>query len=194
MTVAASQQQRHVFAIRHGVPDVAAGLCYGNTDLALVPGANDAVLTQHAALLAQAEAENWPVFSSPLQRCASLAAQIRPDFQTDPRLREWDFGDWEMCAWDTVPRAELDEWAADPVYYRPGGKESLMMIVQRLHSFLTELPDSDMPVLLITHAGVIRLLSVWQAGDFANIANAAQSSLAPAYGSLSGFTITVLPA
>ena len=112
MTVAASQQQRHVFAIRHGVPDVAAGLCYGNTDLALVPGANDAVLTQHAALLAQARAENWPVFSSPLRRCASLAAQIRPDFQTDPRLREWDFGDWEMCAWDTVPRAELDEWAA----------------------------------------------------------------------------------
>jgi alpha-ribazole phosphatase len=191
MTLAASQQQRHVFAIRHGVPDVAAGLCYGNTDLALVPGANDAVLTQHAALLARARAENWPVFSSPLRRCASLAAQIRPDFQTDPRLREWDFGDWEMCAWDTVPRAELDEWAADPVHYRPGGRESLMMIVQRLKTFLTELPPSGEPVLLITHAGVIRLLSVWQHDAPEATAIAAQTSVAPAYGSVSSFCISL---
>lgn len=189
MTVKVSQRQQHLFVIRHGVPDVAAGLCYGNTDLALVPGANDAVLTQHAAVLAQAKAEGWSVFSSPLQRCASLAAQISPGFQADPRLREWDFGAWEMCAWDSIPREGIDAWAADPVHYRPGGKESLLMIVQRLKTFLTELPPSGTPVLLITHAGVIRLLSVWQHDAPEATAIAAQTSVAPAYGSLSSFCI-----
>lgn len=186
-------RQLRLITIRHGQPDVPSGHCYGNTDLALKEGVNDLLLAQHDALFGQARAECWPVYSSPLQRCASLAAAVSPDFRADSRLREWDFGAWEMFSWDSVPRSELDAWAADPVNYKPGGCENLLMIVQRLHSFLHELPVSDKAYLLITHAGVIRLLSVWQASHV-QTAMAAQASVAPSYGARSDFNISLFPA
>lgn len=82
-----------LWLVRHAQPLIAAGVCYGSTDVAA-----DADATQQAALqLAQTLPQNLSMICSPLQRCQCLAdclQGLRPDllYATDARLAEMDFG------------------------------------------------------------------------------------------------------
>ena len=60
----------------------------------------------------------------------------------DARLVELDFGSWEMHHWDTIPRAQIDAWAADVALYRPGDGES---VLGKRHG-RRHLPDGIWPV------------------------------------------------
>ena len=93
--------------IRHPRPLVAAGICYGRLDLE----AENA--TALAASLRAELPTDLPVWRSPLSRCRALAEALHPQPLIDARLAEMDFGAWEGRSWDTIPRAELDAWAAD---------------------------------------------------------------------------------
>ena len=140
-----------IYLVRHPRPAVAAGICYGRTDLPLA----DDPATCAARLLSQLP-PGLPVFSSPLQRCRALAEQLHPAPIFDARLMEMDFGRWEMQSWDTLDRAALDDWAARPLDFVPPGGESAATLRARVHSFLHTL-TSD--AILVTHAGVIKLVS-----------------------------------
>jgi alpha-ribazole phosphatase len=149
--------------VRHPQPDVAPGLCYGASDVAVA----DAELARvHAHLRAHDLPGTLPVHASPLQRCAKLAHRLQPrSLVFDARLAEMDFGSWEMRAWDHIPRAEVDAWAADLLYYRPGGAECVLDVAQRVAAFIDDLRQADIEeALLICHAGTIRLLSAMRAG------------------------------
>lgn len=102
------------------------------------------------------------LYSSPLRRCAELAASVTDalgaPFTFDARLAEMHFGDWEMRAWDAIPRAEIDAWAADLADYRPGGGESVQQMAQRVRAFHDELTQSQQDALVICHAGTIKML------------------------------------
>ena len=139
-----------LYLIRHPRPAVAAGLCYGATDL---PLADDPVAC--AARLRPQLPMDLPVFSSPLQRCRQLAAALHPVPQCDERLRELNFGAWELQAWDAIDRAALDDWAADPLDFVPPGGESVAALRTRVHAFLHTLSDD---AIVVTHAGVIKLV------------------------------------
>jgi alpha-ribazole phosphatase len=148
--------------IRHPQPQAAPGLCYGSTDLPLAPGAAQQTLAalQAAALLPTGA----PIYSSPLQRCTTLA-QLLGHPIIDARLRELDFGEWEMRHWDTIPRAGIDAWAADMAHYPPGGGESAAEAAQRVVDFRADLltrPLTD--AVIVCHAGVMRLLMAYEAG------------------------------
>ncbi|MBC3936707.1 histidine phosphatase family protein [Undibacterium sp. CY7W] len=148
-----------LIVIRHLAPLQGEGLCYGHTDLAV-----DAQANAQAAASLRASLPSFPVFSSPLQRCLSLASLLGRTVQTDDRLRELNFGDWEMQPWDRIDRADIDAWAADTVYYRPGGAESLLQMTTRVSAFLRTLQAQNLEgVILITHAGVLKILSQWEA-------------------------------
>ncbi|MGB9107810.1 MAG: histidine phosphatase family protein, partial [Telluria sp.] len=84
--------------VRHPQPDIAPGLCYGASDVAV----DDAELARvHASLRATGLPGALPVYASPLQRCALLAHRLQPHgVQLDARLAEMDFGSWELRAWD----------------------------------------------------------------------------------------------
>lgn len=147
---------------------MAAGLCYGRTDL---PLAED--VAGWAQNLRAATAEKLPCYTSPLQRCRLLAEALHPAPEADPRLMEMDFGAWEMQPWDAIPRAGLDAWAADPLGFAPPGGESVTQMQARLLDFLAERTETEL--LLVTHGGVIKLLwglahgeppQVWQARRF----------------------------
>lgn len=148
--------------LRHPQPLVAPGLCYGSTDLALAPGELARVLAAVAPTLGPGLA----LFSSPLRRCAELAAALpcgAPAF--DARLVEIDFGAWEMRRWDAIPRAEIDAWAADVVAYRPGGGESVLQMAARVASFHDDLLRANHnAALVVCHAGTMRLLAARHAG------------------------------
>lgn len=141
-----------LYLIRHPRPAVAPGLCYGRSDLAL---AEDAHLT--AATLRALLPEHLPLFSSPLTRCRLLAAALHPAPQFDARLRELDFGDWEMRPWNAIDRAALDAWAAQPLAFAPPGGESVAALRQRVAEFLAELERAEaQSAVLVTHAGVMK--------------------------------------
>lgn len=153
-----------LYLIRHPQPQVAAGVCYGSSDLAVKPEEcariRDAVLPQLQHL-----ATGTPLFSSPLRRCADLAEQLAVGLkfglpQYDARLAEMHFGRWEMQSWDALPRAEIDTWANDLAYYRPGNGENVVQVAQRVHAFTDALLKLDVPqVIIVCHAGTIRLLN-----------------------------------
>ena len=146
--------------IRHFPPEVTPGVCYGRTDLPLkTPVHCD--LTRVDGLceqLAKRSMVNAPVFSSPLQRCRELASVLSPDYIEDVRLRELDFGDWEMQTWDAIGPAALDAWAANIAGFRPPGGETGQELQQRVLAWLREISARHHHAIVVTHAGVIRAL------------------------------------
>jgi alpha-ribazole phosphatase len=147
--------------VRHPQPEVGQGMCYGASDVAV----SEAELARvHAGLRAAGLPGDLPVYASPLQRCARLARRLQPAAPVlDARLAEMDFGRWEMQAWDAIPRAEIDAWAADLLHYRPGGAESVLDVARRVAAFLDGLRQAGhREALLVCHAGTIRLLSQMQ--------------------------------
>ncbi|EAR08120.1 alpha-ribazole phosphatase family protein [Reinekea blandensis] len=132
----------------------APGICYGQTDLASeVPYAETA-----NRLRAQLPAQPDVIVTSPLQRCAKLAQAIYPanPVQADDRWQEVNFGTWEGQRWDDLPRDAIDAWAQTPTDFEFPEGESLHAFRERVTSALNELPQ-DQTVVVITHAGVIRL-------------------------------------
>ncbi|HJV00701.1 MAG TPA: alpha-ribazole phosphatase family protein [Burkholderiaceae bacterium] len=148
--------------IRHPQPQVAAGVCYGSTDLPVTQEQIDRTL----ATLADSLPARAPVYSSPLRRCADLAKQLATVPPTyDARLAEMHFGAWEMRRWDDIPRAEIDAWAAAPASHHPGGGESVLQMATRVSAFYTALrADSPSDAIIVCHAGTIRLLMACHAG------------------------------
>ena len=132
--------------LRHLRPHVAPGICYGRTDL----GAPIAPLPALPPFDS--------VATSPLRRCRLLAEALHPAPLVDPRLAEMDFGAWEGLAWDAVPRAGLDAWAADFLHARPHGGESVAMLRARIRDAMAEhrAAAGAGTRLLVTHAGVIK--------------------------------------
>ncbi len=145
--------------VRHPQPDIAPGVCYGRSN---VSTSIEAIVQVAAGLRAAGLPGALPVYASPLIRCAALAAALGVPITLDARLAEMDFGAWEMRAWDAIPRAEVDAWAADLLRYRPGGGENVLDVAQRVAAFRQELRHPA--ALVICHAGTIRLLCALHGG------------------------------
>ena len=106
--------------IRHPKALVAAGICYGRSDVDV----DAQEVTRLLPLLQPLCVGHGALFSSPLQRCLRLADLLGLAVQRDDRLREIDFGAWEMQPWNQIARAEIDAWAADVVHYPVGGHKA----------------------------------------------------------------------
>nr|WP_242533430.1 alpha-ribazole phosphatase family protein [Niveibacterium umoris] len=169
--------------IRHPAVAVSPHTCYGATDLPLAgPLAPDVA---HLAPLLPADAS---LFSSPLSR-ARLLADALGEPELDPRLREIDFGDWEMQPFDAIGRDALDRWASDPLGHRPPGGESAAEMAARAHDFLDDLRRRQLPgpIVIVAHGGPLRAITGhllglppdrWLALDFAH-ARLSQLTLSP---------------
>jgi alpha-ribazole phosphatase len=141
--------------IRHPRPLVAAGICYGRSDLRL---AEDA--TECAARLRNQLPADLPLFTSPLRRCLALAQSLHASPVIDERLIEMNFGAWEMRAWDDIPRREVDAWSAAPFDYVPPGGEPVAAVRARVRSFLeARRAEASKDIVVVTHAGVMKLIA-----------------------------------
>jgi alpha-ribazole phosphatase len=165
-----------IFLIRHPRPAVAPGLCYGATDLDATEDVLDCAARLREALPVQVR-----LFSSPMRRCRRLAEALHPAVTYDERLREIDFGSWELQDWSQIPRAELDAWAAAPMTYAPPGGESVAAMQRRVSAFLNErrTPGGE-DFAAITHAGVIRIVT----GQLRSLDEASWFNLRFGYGEL----------
>ena len=151
-----------LYLVRHTTPQVAAGICYGQTDLDVAASFAQEFATLHGKL------RHLPpplIYSSPLQRCFKLASALADSLDgipitQDTRLMELHFGAWEMLAWDEIPRGLIDVWAQEHVMQAPPDGESFHALHARCKSFLDEVSANQggAPVVVFTHAGVIRAL------------------------------------
>jgi alpha-ribazole phosphatase len=148
-----------LWLFRHAQVLVESGLCYGVSDVAF-----SHVKTREAAeKFSKYPSQGCALWSSPSERAFYLATslkKIRPDLKNpmlDVRLREMNFGKWEMHPWNDVPKAEYDAWIADYPNYRFGGQESAQEVIDRVSDAINHaLSSHEDELIWITHAGVIR--------------------------------------
>ncbi|MCK9387234.1 MAG: alpha-ribazole phosphatase family protein [Sulfuritalea sp.] len=147
-----------LYLIRHPAPQIAAGVCYGRSDLPLaedVAVAAARILPQLPPLLPPL----LPLYTSPLQRCLQLANALHPAPHSDHRLQEMNFGVWELRPWQLIEREALDGWAADPLGYCPPQGESVGQLQARVHDFVMEARRQGVQrAVLVTHAGVMKVI------------------------------------
>lgn len=153
--------------LRHGACQ--GGEIYrGSTDVALSP------IGKQQMFAATAKQHDWQaIISSPLQRCAVFAQQLSHQnhipLLIDKRLREIDFGLWEgRLASEVWQQDELraNAYNRDPINNSPPQGEATRAVLLRVKSFWSELLDRQLlnqtppaqRFLLVSHAGVIRLL------------------------------------
>jgi alpha-ribazole phosphatase len=150
-----------LWLLRHARVVLESGLCYGASD---VP-ADESLTALAAQAIAPLLPSCLPVRVSDLGRAQQMHRALlkqRPDLgevRTDPRIREMDFGSWELQRWDAVPRATFELWMADFAHHRFGGAESVDQLVTRVADAIDDTRTAvggDGAALWITHAGVIR--------------------------------------
>lgn len=174
-----------VYVIRHTPVDVPQGICYGRSDVALHADWRDHFAAVRKRLPLQALAHN-NVYSSPLKRCRLLAEELTESVQQSELLSEMDFGEWELNAWDAVPKQEIHRWLSDLVHTRAPGGERLSDVYARSTRFLTQLAETPHDVaFVLTHGGVIRCLVAHVLG--LPLANAARIQVE--YGSITRLRI-----
>ena len=99
--------------LRHPTPDIAQGICYGQTDMNIAPIGHkeiDKALSSTPRLTR--------IISSPALRCRKLAtllaARENLPLDFDERLWEMHMGDWEGLAWRDIDREVSKIWLQDP--------------------------------------------------------------------------------
>lgn len=152
--------------VRHTSLDIAPSLCYGQSDVLV--SANFDIERQKLQL--KLVGSNFDaIYASPLKRCHQLAQALcvdaslgfsSDDIQLDERLKELHFGDWEMQAWDAIPREIFDVWADDYANLAPPNGETFSELHARSKSFVEDIASHSQGknILVITHGGFIRAL------------------------------------
>ena len=100
-----------------------------------------------------------------MSRCSILAKYFylhnkrQQAIKYDNRLKELNFGQWELKKWDEIDYKLLNEWMNDFVNCPIPGGESFTQFYQRVNNFIetTLLKEhKNGPAIIFTHAGVIR--------------------------------------
>ncbi len=151
--------------IRHTSVDVPQGITYGFTDVPL----RDTFETEAAETRSKLEGLHFDqVYCSPLTRCRRLAAVCGfPNPTLDARLKEMNFGEWEMKPWEEISNdAHSEAWFADWIHTPTPGGESLKDQYERLAQFLDELRTQPFRrVAVFAHGGILTCARVY-AGEY----------------------------
>jgi alpha-ribazole phosphatase len=151
--------------IRHGATVAWPGTCIGHTDVPLSADGAGAI---------QSVADQWNItsvgspariLSSDLQRAHGsalpFAARFELSVETDARLREMNFGDWDGREWNEIDAADgarLRAWTDCWMEASPPNGERVADLVTRAAEVLDELRRTEPhnTILIVTHAGWIR--------------------------------------
>ncbi len=138
--------------LRHPMPDVEPGVCYGRLDLDIAEIGHEQI---QEALDTTPPIKN--IIASPALRCRKLAEALAEqhgiDLAFDERLWEMHMGDWEGKPWKDINRQKSDAWLKDPFNIPTPGGESFKDVQVRV---LEALQHADVETVIICHAGPIR--------------------------------------
>ncbi|WP_372739781.1 histidine phosphatase family protein [Neptunomonas sp.] len=189
-------------ALRHG--ETVKGKCFlGRTDAELTPFGWDQMAE---ALQVDKQGEMQKnrndinlddydaIITSPLLRCKSFAEQwiaakisVNKSIRIDPAIQEYDFGLWDgSTAIDIMQHwpDELGDFWKDPENFPPPQAELLPLFFQRVRQFVDkQLQQPHERILLITHGGVIKVLTCLHQGRPASV----MASISAQHGELHRF-------
>jgi len=146
-----------IFMIRHSTPEIAKGVCYGQSDIQLASSFPD----EWNLLMKKLPDSVDMIFSSPLSRCMRLSALLADHFRVatlqDARLLEMNFGDWEMKMWNDIDQLQLNHWMNNYLDVQCPNGESYQDVRKRLKNFLIDKLTSDSKTyMIVTHGGIIK--------------------------------------
>lgn len=147
--------------LRHTSVAAPKGTCYGATDVdcaeTFVAEATESRKNLNEMLKDGIKPD--AVFTSPLKRARMLAEFCGyPDAVHEDRIREFNFGEWEMKSYDdlyaNVP--EYKEWCMNYITQRTPGGECVMDQVARFNDFADELKAKGYKrVIAFCHGGIL---------------------------------------
>ncbi|WP_433833282.1 alpha-ribazole phosphatase [Flavobacterium anhuiense] len=145
-----------IYLVRHTETICEKGVCYGQSDVDIVKPFDEVFSRIISELPSEAV-----IFSSPLKRCVILAQHIQKNistisYQEDERLKEMNFGDWELKTWNEIPPEELNPWMEDFVNIKVTNGESFDELHERVGYFFNEISTIKEPIIIVAHAGIIR--------------------------------------
>ncbi|MMZ60944.1 Alpha-ribazole phosphatase [compost metagenome] len=166
--------------IRHGLTSWNVARKYqGHSDVELLPDEKNGL----AALPGKLQGVQFSaIYCSDLLRCRQTLDYIYPDLNSieaevyfDHRLREMNFGEWEGKTYEMLKGLPLyTSWIDHPQNYTPPGGESWQQFHDRVHDVYLQLRErsrqvsgrchngqEDPRLLIVTHGGVISLLSTF---------------------------------
>ncbi len=123
-------------------------------------------LQQQHALLTLKNVNASYIYTSPRQRCLSLAQKLAQGSNAatciDKRVAEYHFGIFELMTWQEAKNLHPEvfkQWQQSPQYALPKG-ESRANFEHRVFSFSEAIVKGCQAgdVIIVTHAGVIRLM------------------------------------
>lgn len=180
-----------IYLVRHTETVAEPGVCYGQTDLAL----KEPFHNEFNAIVKELNIQNPLIFSSPLIRCKLLANHIaeqtgsKQEVCCIDQLQELNFGTWEMQKWDDIDPLQLNAWGNDFVFSCVPNGESFLQLYRRVSQFinhtLSQKHGSTRPVVIVTHAGVIRCFHAY----FNHIPLINVFNFKPNYGTIHPYTI-----
>jgi alpha-ribazole phosphatase len=144
--------------IRHTSLNIAPDVCYGQSDVDVSANFNKESKQLKKKLQ---KYEFTGLYSSPLQRCLKLAFDInRGNPIVDDRLKELNFGDWEMLTWDEIPRDIFDHWATDYANLAPPEGETFSELQSRGVAFVDDMKKKHQGehIAVVSHGGMIRAI------------------------------------
>jgi len=143
-----------IHLIRHTAVENPENLCYGFAEMPLRKGYIDDFK------MLDIDKDYDVIVSSPSERCRFLADYFKFDYQTDERLREMNFGNWELKKWTDISEEEINPWYNDFIRVNASEGENLLEMQSRVLNFWQELIQKKdiKKALIVTHAGAIRLI------------------------------------
>jgi alpha-ribazole phosphatase len=148
-----------IHVIRHTAPDIAKGVCYGYTDIPLLSSFEEETQAIFHFIPNSIEV----IYTSPLSRCKRLAYKLSETKNVsvleDVRLKELNFGTWEMQRWDDIDSTLLLKWMSNYEDECCPNGESYRQLVNRVDDFLVTLSQTDYKrIAIVTHGGVIKAM------------------------------------
>lgn len=151
-----------IVLIRHAEAENAQGRAIGQTDLPLSETGKKQASRLSKSLL---DVRFNKIFSSPLSRTMCTAETIATNAAMpiieSPELAEINLGDWDGLSFARIKTDFPDAYhrrGQDIAGFRPPGGESFLDLKERVKPFIDSLEEQELPTLLVTHAGVIRII------------------------------------
>ena len=153
-----------LYFVRHGQTDWNAEARFqGTRDIPLNDKGRGQARQNGATLKALVDPTKVSFIASPLMRTRETMEIIRVEmglephaYQTDDRLKELSFGDWEGRTVTELEETQSELWAgrqANKWSFRPPQGESYQDLADRLRSWVDEI---DGPLVVVSHGGVNR--------------------------------------
>lgn len=154
-----------IYLLRHTSLNIKPDIFYGQSDVDVSENFSIEVKNIKKKILnKKIELKSLKVYSSPLIRCVKLADSIFDDFHLDDRLKELDFGDWEMKKVSEIDDSEIKEWQENLLDFQIPGGESNKEFLRRISSFCNDVVKKDENIFIVAHAGSINCIISYLSG------------------------------